>query len=166
MLSATWQALPEALQPSQERFRAALERWRGTPYASGQRAPGAGADCMGFVLGVVDDVDGRSRAHDPRIPPDTALHDPKRSARAVRDILAVYAPWERVENGLLQPLDILIVGPAGAGPSHGMIVGPTRNTIWHCTPTAGVHQAGWCLGTGYDRLHHVYRLADRERWAA
>lgn len=163
-MPAAWTPIDEELTPVLERLLGILDGWRGTPYASGQRRRGSGADCVGFVCGALDDLDGRARASDPRIPPDTALHDPRKSVSAVRGLLETYLPWERVESGLLQPGDVLVVGPRGAGPSHAMLVGPVRNTVWHCTAGAGVHQAGWALGTGYERLHAAYRLGDRERW--
>jgi hypothetical protein len=164
ILGIPWEPLPAGIG-SLSQIEKALERWRDTPYASGQRSAGYGADCIGFACGAVDDVDGRPRASDPRVPADSCLHDPERSRAAVRRLLAVYEPWIEIPKGdPLQPLDFLVVGPAGGGPGHVILVGPRRNTLWHCTLSAGVHQAGWALGTGYEILHHAYRLGDRERW--
>jgi len=141
-----------------------LERWNGTPYGSGQRLCGVAADCIGFGTGAIDDIDGRPRAQDPSIPPDTALHDPKRSAAAVLALVRAYEPAVQVTNSKLQPFDLIVVGPNEGGPGHAMLVGPQRNTLWHCTKGVGVHKAGWCLGDGYNRLFAAYRMGDRERW--
>jgi hypothetical protein len=140
-----------------------LLAWQGTEYGSGQRCRGSAADCIGFACGALDDIDGRSRARDPRVPADSCLHDPERSREAIRDLLAVYAPWEAV-HGPLQPFDAVLAGPAGGGPGHVLLVGPRRNTLWHCSQALGVHQSGWAFGPGYESLHAAYRLGDRERW--
>ena len=140
-----------------------LLAWLGTEYGSGQRCRGVAADCIGFACGALDDVDGRSRAKDPRVPADVCLHDPERARAAIRDLLEVYEPWEPVRD-LLQPFDLIVAGPAGGGPGHALLVGPRRNTLWQCSQARGVHWSGWALGPGYESLHAAYRLGDRERW--
>lgn len=35
-----------------------LLKWEGTPYLSGQRIPGRGVDCVGFLCGVLDELFG------------------------------------------------------------------------------------------------------------
>lgn len=140
-----------------------LDAWTGTPYGSGQRCRGALADCVGFVFGAIDDLDGRPRAQAPTMPADTALHDPKSSSAALRALRELYSPVEVVHE-FVQPFDILVVGPAGAGPSHVMLVGTAPGHLWHCTPASGVHRGGWALGAGYERLHGAFRIGDRARW--
>lgn len=141
-----------------------LDGWADTRYGSGQRCRGVLADCIGFVFGAIDDLDGRPRAQAPSMPPDTALHDPASSSEALRALRALYEPVEALTSPEVQPFDILCVGPSLGGPSHAMLVGPAKNTIWHCTPGAGVHQAGWSLGAGYEVLHGAFRIGDRRRW--
>jgi hypothetical protein len=155
-------SLPNAI-PVLAELENILLAWSHTEYGSGQRCRGIAADCIGFVCGALDDIDGRARARDPRIPPDSALHDPERSKQAMRDILAVYEPWVPVRDAL-EPFDVVIVGPAGGGPGHAMLVGTRRNTLWHCSQERGVHMSGWSLGEGYESLHAAFRLGDRERW--
>ena len=145
------------------RLREILLAWKPTKYGSGQRCRGVAADCLGFVCGALDEADGRPRAQDPRIPPDTALHDPERARAAIRDLLAIYAPVFAVE-GPLQPFDIILAGPIGGGPGHALLVGTERNTTWSCSQDLGVHQGGWALDPGCGSFHAAYRLADRERW--
>ena len=154
-----WYRTPLALR----RIEAALEAWRGTRYGSGQRLRGVAADCIGAALGVIDDVDGRPRAQDPSVPADTSLHDPASARRAVVALRRLYMPCERVRDGLLQPLDVVVFGPSGGGPGHVMLVGPRRNTLWHCTREAGFHQSGWSTIEGYEVMA-AYRMSDRHRW--
>jgi len=161
--SVTWNAGPFDF-PTRKRLELALKGWQGTRYASGQRCKGELADCIGFVFGAIDDIDGRPRAQAPAMPADIALHDPETASAALLALRSLYEPIVVVTDGQAQPFDILVVGPAGGGPSHAMLVGPRPGTIWHCTPGAGVHQAGWCLGTGYEVLHGLYRIGDRQHW--
>lgn len=167
-LSVRWDHIhglpPAELVTVYERMHDVLLGWQGTRYGSGQRCRGVLADCVGFVFGAIDDVDGRPRAQSPSMPADTALHDAASSAEAMRALRDLYEPVEVVTGRDVQPFDILVVGPSGGGPGHAILVGPTRNTLWHCTPGAGVHQAGWALGTGYEVLHGAFRIGDRERW--
>ena len=132
--------------------------WVGTPYGSGQRCRGVAADCIGFGFSALDELDGRPRAQNGTLPPDAALHDRRGASRAVAALRRLYAPVERLRlSGAtgtchLEPGDILVVGAAQGGPAHLMLVGPRPNTIWHCSNGVGVHQAGWMLGDGYDRV--------------
>ena len=146
------------------RMQVVLESWEGTKYGSGQRCRGVLADCVGAVFGCIDDVDGRPRAQAPTMPPDSALHDPDTSAAALAALRALYEPVEVLSGSDVQPFDILVVGPAFGGPSHAILVGPQKNTLWHCTPSSGFHRAGWALGTGYEICHGAFRIGDRERW--
>lgn len=162
-LPATWEPFPWMSLNLANRMHQVLERWRGSRYASGQSCAGVAADCVGFVFGAVDDLDGRERRRENILPADAAFHDPDTAQQALLELRRIYSPIERV-TGPAQPFDVVAVGPAGGGASHVMLVGPERNTLWHATPGAGVHQAGWALGTGYDLIHGVYRIGDRERW--
>lgn len=167
-LNMDWHPLPATLAPATSTILKALRAWEGTRYRSGQRLRGVEADCIGFGCGAIDDVDGRPRAQSPSLPPDTALHSPESAKNAVAAIRRLYSPAKRVISfdGVLkaQPLDILIVSSGGGGPGHMMLIGPERNTIWHCIQGSGVNQTGWSLLTGYENVFALYRLGDRERW--
>lgn len=146
-----------------ESMNVVLAAWEGTRYGSGQRCRGVLADCVGAVFGCIDDLDGRPRAQSPQMPADVALHDPETSMEALQALRALYEPIH-VVSGPVQPFDILVVGPTLSGPSHIMLVGTGRNHLWHCTSGAGFHRSGWSLGTGYEVLHGIFRIGDRERW--
>lgn len=141
-----------------------LATWEGTKYGSGQRCRGVLADCVGAVFGCIDDLDGRPRAQSPSMPPDVALHDAETAGEALNALRALYEPVHALAGREVQPFDILVVGPGGAGPSHVMLVGTEPGHLWHCSPGAGFHRGGWALGDGYDVLHGAFRIGDRWRW--
>lgn len=145
------------------RIERALESWRETRYGSGQRCRGILADCLGFAFGVIDDVDGRPRAQCSSFPPDVSFHDPRLARRSLALLRRLYEPCQRLRDGLLQPMDVVVVGPSGGGPGHVMLVGYRRNTLWHCARESGVCESGWSLPGEY-RLIAAYRMSDRQRW--
>lgn len=146
----------------------ALSRWERTPYESGQRFCQRGADCLGGVFGVIDDVDGRQRAQFPGMPADTALHNRRTAVRAVRELIRRYSPGRKLERSggafVVEPGDIVVTGAPGGGPGHVELVGPRRNQLWHALPASGFHQTGWGF-LEQQLLFAIYRLDDRERWA-
>ena len=163
-LHLRWEPLPWLFVPLLRPMSTILAAWEGTKYGSGQSCRGALADCIGFVFGAIDDLDGRPRARSATMPPDTALHDPETSSEALRALRALYEPIEVISSAYVQPFDIVVVGPSLGGPSHAMLVGPQKNTLWHATPASGVHRAGWALGDGYEAFHGAFRISDRTRW--
>jgi len=163
-LNAVWTPIDLEYVSSLKRLEFILAGWERTPYMSGQRLRSVQADCIGFALGAIDDADGRKRALGPKIPADTAFHDPERAFQSVLDLRRAYQPNIEVKNGKLQPFDIAVVGPANGGPAHVMLVGVRPNTLWHTTQGVGVHQTGWAIHAGHDRLIAAYRMMDRWRW--
>lgn len=141
-----------------------LARWDGTGYMSGQQQPGKHADCIGFVFGVVDELYGRPSPPRPSLPPDTAMHSREQALATIRTLRRLYAPNSPVLDGTLEPGDIVVTGHAQGGPGHVMIVGPYRNTLWHCVNEIGVCQTGLGLAEGFETIFGVYRFDDRERW--
>ena len=147
-----------------KRLEHILRSWEGTGYIPGQRSRGVAADCVGFVTGVLDELDGRERGRTGDIPPDAAFHSPLKAWGAIARLRRLYKPCKAWRGNVLEPADIVVVGPTGGGPAHIMLVGPRPNTLWHCSSPFGVKQAGWALEEGREILHIVYRLADRRRW--
>lgn len=164
LLGARWEPLPSELDGVQDIMLATLEAWRDTPYRSGASMRGVEADCIGALFGVIDDMDGRQRRQDSSMPHDTALHNTEAAIESVKALRRIYAPAERLNHWLYQPGDLLVVGTTAGGPGHLMMVGPKKNTLWHCTSAAKFNQTGWALGLGFERLFGAYRIGDRERW--
>ena len=152
-----------------ERLDRVLREWDRTPYESGQRIKGLAADCLGAVFGVIDEMDGRERAITPEFPPDTAMHSADTARKAMRRLLRLYAPNDKVDlppNGVfrVRPGDVVITSYVGGGPGHVAMVGCRKNELWHSLPdNGGFTQRGWGF---YDEqeICAVYRSADQERW--
>lgn len=139
-------------------------RWMGTKYMSGQSLRGKYADCIGFVCRWLCDIRRIPAAEIPRIPSDTCFHSPETARAALHDLLRIYAPVEKVEDGWVEPGDIVITGPPGGGPGHVMLVGARENTLWHCNRSVGVCQVGFSFIDDAQRLVAVYRPTDKADW--
>lgn len=149
------------------RLDVALARWAGTPYESGQRFRQRGADCIGAVFGVIDELDGRDRAAYPNMPHDTSMHDRAGAVAAMRELARRYAPIHILspeDDGsyLVEPGDLVVTGPMGGGPGHVELVGD-KNQLWHCLPCVGFHCSGWSFFE-CQVLYAVYRIEDKWRW--
>lgn len=155
---------PSAANRIEDRLERILSRWEGTPYASGQQTCGVAADCIGFAFPVIDELYGRPSPPPGRLPPDVAMHDRQSAFEAVRRLRRMYEPCARVDGRFLEPGDIIVTGPAGGGPGHVMVVGPRKNTIWHCSTGRGVCWTGIGYLRSHMQLHAVYRFTDRWRW--
>jgi hypothetical protein len=158
VLDLVWTPTPGA---DYGRMRSILAGWEGTSYGSGQRLKGVAADCIGFACGALDELDGRARAGYGLLPPDSALHNRQGCFKAVAALRRRYMPCSRLRTKQAEPFDFVVVGPSGGGPGHLALVGPQKNTLWHCAQGSGVRRAGWSLGPGYEQLFAVYRLEDR-----
>lgn len=125
---------------------ACLSTWRGTPYVEGAATRGAGADCVRALAGVIADVAGYIPVPINRLPADAALSDPKRAWAAMRALLTEFKA-DRIEDGTLRPLDILVTRPPGidTGPGHGLLVGPHKS-LWHMDRLNGFCKIGNSLG--------------------
>jgi len=148
---------------AQRRLEGILDSWLDTPYMMGAQVKGVGVDCVRFVCAVLDELYGYKRAPVPELPQDIALHKRDTAVAAMRFILRLYEPNESVDNGALEPGDVLAVAPPGGGPGHAMIVGARENEIWHSTGRR-VQMTGLALYLGGWSIHSAYRTCDRERW--
>jgi cell wall-associated NlpC family hydrolase len=146
-------------------LEAALCAWEGTPYLAGQQArgPKGGVDCVRFVCGVLDELQNkRTPVH--TLPQDAALHARATAVLAMKKIITLYRPNDRVTDGTLEPGDILVTSREGGGPGHALIAGARRWTLWEST-LDGVHYTGWAgITASGHRLEAVYRPADKARW--
>lgn len=85
---------------------------------------------------------------------------------AMRMIANNFKPYSRVEkSGIIEPGDVIVVGPNGGGPGHGMIVGPRKNTIWHSDTNVGVQFTGISfLWLTRQRIFRIYRYHRKDLW--
>jgi len=163
-LGLKWEPMPWA--PVQERLKQVLGPWLGTPYMKGQRCKGSGVDCVRFVTGVLDELYGFERVSAPKLPQDVALHSRATAIGAMKALLEIYPFHEEVTGPMIQPGDIIVVGPLKGGPGHVMIVGPRRNTLWHSHQPIGVQITGLAFNEQEQEVFKIYRLQDRHSWAS
>ncbi|MCP4897890.1 MAG: hypothetical protein GY906_13035 [bacterium] len=113
----------------------------------------------------MNELSGEERVCPPRLPQDIAMHDPRGALEVMHSIADGFRPFEVVKRGgEIEPGDVIVVGPVGGGPGHGMVVGATPNAIWHSTGQ-GVQFTG--LGNLHlmrQRIFRVYRYLEKHLW--
>jgi hypothetical protein len=153
--------------PAALRVGGVLQSWDGTPYMHGQAAKGVGVDCIRFVCAVLNELYGEQRASIPRLPQDTAMHNPKGAFRVLREVLRIYPEHDEViETGVIEPGDVIITAKPGCGPGHSIFVGPDKNVLWHSVEPmvcrVGIGEVGG--GNPEFMPYRVYRMRDKEKW--
>lgn len=157
--------MPDYVQSGrvQRQIAKVLGSWERTPYGAGQQCKGTAVDCVRFFAGVVDELYGYSRVSLDRMPQDMAMHTPAGAYSVLKRMLRTYPELERIEDGSMEPMDVLVVGHRNGGPGHVMLVGYRRNTLWHAG-TRGVCWTGIGLDGEYQRVKRVYRFRNRAAW--
>lgn len=160
-LRLMWQPEPVGFSA---RLTLILERWENVPYAD-QIPTKEGASCMGLSCAVLDELYGIDDGeHLVGLPPDVALKTPETARSAMRWFKERYEV-ERIEDGTIQPGDLVVVTPGnGNTPSHLLMVGPRKNTLWHTVEDLYVHYIGMSLPVTL-KHHSTYRCKDRSSWA-
>lgn len=156
-------------RPTSPAASAALARelalWSGTPYAEGQRAVGAGVDCIRFVGAVLDAVRGRAPTPVRALRRGAAHHDQAAAHALMADLVEVFQPVAAVRDGTLEPGDVVVLGFNGSGPMHVMIAGPARWSLWEAAPPNGVGARSRARLTAADaQVHRVWRPLDKAVW--
>lgn len=153
-----WEPFPEI----HDKLDRILAKWEGTPHSDGQQSPGlkGGVDCIRFVTAVLDELEDSSFREIKTLGPYTAIHSVPVATRVMLEILRAYSPLGRVSDGVVQPGDVVVVGPENSAPGHVMVVGPRPGELWHTA--ASVQRTG--MG-GYLKLLHAYRKSNREVWS-
>lgn len=147
----------------ERRLARILGEWEGTPYVAGQRMKKVGVFCTAFVASVLDELYRQEPTQLPALPIDISFHSKEGAMGGMRWFLRHYPNHVAVDNGILEPGDIVITGPVGGGPGHAMIVGPRENTIWEANGLGGVRYTGLTLADQYVYFG-AFRLTDREVW--
>lgn len=121
-----------------------LKSWQGTPYKPYHQEKGKGVDCVRFVMGVLDELQGvpHGRLSGLELIPDQAMHDKEKASRLVESVIRRYAPMRRRKIFReLVPGDVLICAQTGGGPGHAIICGALPYRFWHAT-NSGVGYTG------------------------
>jgi len=141
-----------------------LRSWEGTHYMQGQSTKGKFADCVGFLIGVANELTSREYMRS-SLPQDVAFHSKRTAMAGMRMLMEAYPEWSKHATfDCLHPGDVLGVGPRNGGPGHAIMVGDRPNTLIHCVQNSGVHYTGVGLLQDYQELKHVYRCADPGIW--
>lgn len=159
-MPVTWRAVESSWLKRLERV---LLSWEETPYAPGQQRKGSGVDCIRFGCAVLDEMYRRPLTDLPPRAADASMHDRDGAFAVMRQIMRRYPDHITVEDGFVEPGDVLVVGPRDGGPGHMMIVGHQPGTCWQASADR-VHFTGLSLPTGAT-LFRVFRFVDRETWA-
>lgn len=143
---------------------AVLRSWLGTPWVAGQSRRGVGADCWGFVAGVLDELHGYSQ---PTVRPVLSFegewHEPEASMVLSMGRAGNWPHVLRPRKSEIEPGDVLIVrvGQKG-GPGHVLIAGVNPQTLWHANPGVGVCSTSLrIMGT---RVLRAWRPTEKEAW--
>ncbi len=153
----------EEARAVEQRFYTELQTWKDTPYAQGQCCKGVACDCVRFIFAIIDFMYGFTRFNGlAALPQDTAFHDPIKARAAFRAILDTY-PYSFVDDGSIEPADIIITGSRNGGPGHAMIAGIEQNELWHQTPLSGVQRTGPMFG-GNDMMHYHRTIRSKDKY--
>lgn len=138
-----------------------LLSWENTPWAPGQQCKGVAVDCVHFVSASYDELRGR-KSNLPKTAQDASFNSPKTTWKALKWFFTEYGVKDITKEEFVQPGDVLIMGPVGGGPGHGVIVGKT--CLWHCG-TNMVCRAGLSIHSqGVYYLKAIKRIKNREEW--
>lgn len=154
-----WQQATNVTPEYETRLAAILASWNGTPYMAGQQCRGVGVDCVRFVCAVLDELYRQEPVPIETLPSDAALHARESAIGAMKKIRDCYMPNDAIEDGTMEPGDILVTGPANGGPGHAMIVGTRPNQLWHAAGD-GVHVTALHASV---HVFRVYRMRDRSK---
>lgn len=95
------------------------------------------------------------------LPPDAALHQPE-VARAFLRKMARRFGAKQVDDGTLEPGDLIVTAIEGAGPTH-VVLALEGFYFADCIRSTGVRFGGACLdGLVY---HATYRLPNKQSWS-
>lgn len=147
-----------------QRMHLILESWKDTPYVTGQQIRQKAVDCIRFVTAFYDELYRKNIPTEaPRVSPGFNIHNMSSAMKVMRKVLKQYPNHEIVKENALEPGDLILVGPISGGPGHPMIVGPQKNTIWHCAKPRVV-MTGWGLLENEMKIFRILRAKDREKW--
>ena len=137
---------------NRDRLRDILYEWRNTPYRHACSVKGGGADCIGFVAGVLAETGAAPTVRIPDYPRDWHIHnDKERLLDGIRSAFNVdQIPVCRPANG-----DIILYR-FGKCASHSAIF--CDGYIWHCIINAGVHRLKYYDKKWKKRIKAILRI--------
>ena len=146
----------------ERRLARILGEWERTPYDIKFAEKGVGVYCTAFIARVLDELYGQDPTPLLKIPDDIAFHSTEGAFSGLKWFMRQYPTCERITDGVVEPGNVIIVGPVGGGPGHAMMVGPRENALWQASGS-GVHYTGFALPDTY-QFFAAYKFTDCERW--
>lgn len=148
--------------PHDDRFAAMLESWRGTPYCPGSGVKRVGSDCIRFIASGINEMNKSVAEPLEQLPQDIAFHRPETAVAALRRMMDLYGPYDRIT--LADPLESgdVIVTKTGrmSGPGHALFVGPRQGKVWHAI-ASGVGEVEF---TAVREVVAIFRVHSKKGW--
>lgn len=123
-----------------------------------------GADCIGFISGVIDELYGLHTVEQ-RPASSFSRNDSEANVELMKFCRDAWPNFklEAIEGFYnVGPGDIVVVRN-GKGIGHIFIVGPQKNTLWHCVQGDGVCPTG--IGSANnEQVYGAFKLLDKEKW--
>ena len=157
--------IPLNWTPSQdERVEAYLNvvlgSWEGTRCADGVALKGTRANCATFIWALLAELCHMRDLPEFTFQMGAVFHNAKPGLAAMKRFVDTF-PIEPLDGEDVQPGDVIMAGLCHGGPSHLMMVGTRKNTVWHSTH-AGVCFGGWVLPD--DTQYQATYRCDISRW--
>lgn len=118
---------------------------------------GRGADCVGFISGVLEEL-YRRKFPITRKSPVGYSHESNTFLDFATQALTLW-PVEKADT--CEMGDLILVRPPN-GHAHLFITGARPFELWHCLHGLGVCFTGFC---NLDESYTIYRLKGKEQWA-
>jgi hypothetical protein len=122
----------------------------------GQKVKGVGTDCVGFIVGVMEEMVGDTLDHAPLA---DAFQVRNSFEKSLRMYLKAY-PAYSVSVADVEAGDVLLIGRDRKGLEHVLMVG--NDNLWHCG-SRGVSRAGLNVQSPMV-LKKVLRYRYKETW--
>lgn len=118
---------------------------------------GRGADCVGFISGVLEELYRRKFPITRKSPVGYSHESDTFLAFALQALIV----WPIEKSETVDVGDLILERPAN-GHAHLYICGSRPFERWHCLHEVGVCTTGFC---NLNENYTFYRLKDKEKWS-
>lgn len=136
-----------------------LKSWYNTPWMPSCSVKGRGADCIGFVSGVLDELYRKPFGALGSSPVGLSHQSNKFMAFAEKALRI----WPLEKSETVGPGD-LVLSRESHGHAHLYITGAVPHSLWHCMAGQGVCYGGFGSITASECDLTFYRLRGKDTW--
>jgi len=137
-----------------------LASWRGTPWAVGGQAKGVGADCVGFITGVLVNL-----GHLPQGSRVSFSDSEDRVNYQFGRLRELTRLWRGESVDTYPAAGDIVVARTPSGTGHVLIVGGCGIRWWNSTNAIGVQfVTAQSVEGSQSTVAHVIRVEGREKW--